>query len=205
MKGPLTAYVVALFTGGLVVYVELATRYFYTQKFALGNFLACFYLVLHALLSAALFHIIISVNDLDLVGKFLVDEPHLKALAAGLEWQAFLRLRIFTFRMPDGKDLPIGVEFLWEKIAKLFEKRFEDREEIALFAFLEPFKRKYQDLNATKGIALQYLDLYDSKLDAGEKATMRTKFAEARTPEEVMYSFVKFRGLKLFAQRFPLV
>lgn len=202
MKGPFTAYLLALLTGGLVIYVELATQYFYTQRFALGNFLASFYFVLHALLSALLFHIIISVNDLDLVAKFIVDEPHLKAFAAGLEWQAFLRLRIFTFRMPDGKELPIGVEFFWGRIAKLFERRIEEKEEIGLFEFLRLYKQKYRDLKQAKDIALKYLDLLN--LDMGEKATMRKKFEEARTPEEVMYTFVRFRGLKVFAQRFPL-
>jgi len=202
VKGPFTAYLLALLTGGLVIYVELATQYFYTQRFALGNFLASFYFVLHALLSALLFHIIISVNDLDLVAKFIVDEPHLKAFAAGLEWQAFLRLRIFTFRMPDGKELPIGVEFFWGRIAKLFERRIEEKEEIGLFEFLRLYKQKYRDLKQAKDIALKYLDLLN--LDMGEKATMRKKFEEARTPEEVMYTFVRFRGLKVFAQRFPL-
>jgi len=52
------------------------------------------------------------------------------------EWQALLRLRIFTFRTPEGKDLPIGVEFFWEKIAKLFEKKIEAKEQTGLFDFL---------------------------------------------------------------------
>lgn len=203
MKGPLTAYSLALMTGGVVIYVELATQYFRTQKFALCNLVAFFYFILHAVLSAILFHLIISVKDLDLVGKFLLDEPHLKAFAAGLEWQALLRLRIFTFRTPEGKELPIGVEFFWGKIAKLFEKKLEEKEEIGLFDFLKPYKQKYQDVNKAKDIALEYLGLLN--LDIGEKATMRKKFEEARTSEEIMYTFVRFRGMKVFAQRFPLV
>ena len=115
----------------MVIYIELATQYLRTQRFALCNLVAFSYFVLHALLSAILFHLIISVRDLDLVGKFLFDEPNLKALAAGLEWQAFLRLRIFTFRTPQGKEIPIGVELFWEKIAKLFEKKLEEKEETA--------------------------------------------------------------------------
>jgi hypothetical protein len=199
---PFTAYLLAFVTGGLVIYVELATQYSRTQKFALGNFVAFSYFVLHAVLSAILFHIIVSVQDLDLVGKFLVNEPHLKAFMAGLEWQALLRLRIFTFRTPEGKDLPIGVEFFWEKVAKLFEKKLEEKEETKLFEFLQPYTKKYQDLKQTKDIALNYLDL--PNLDVGEKATMRKRFEDARTCEEVMYTFIRFRGLTVFAQRFPL-
>lgn len=202
MAEPFTAYLLAFVTGGLVIYVELATQYSRTQKFALGNFVAFSYFVLHAVLSAILFHIIVSVQDLDLVGKFLVNEPHLKAFMAGLEWQALLRLRIFTFRTPEGKDLPIGVEFFWEKVAKLFEKKLEEKEETKLFEFLQPYTKKYQDLKQTKDIALNYLDL--PNLDVGEKATMRKRFEDARTCEEVMYTFIRFRGLTVFAQRFPL-
>lgn len=185
-----------------MIYVELATQYSHTQRFALCNFVALFYFALHAVLSAILFHLISSVQDLDLVGKFLFDEPHLKAFTAGLEWQALLRLRIFTFRTPEGKDLPIGIEFFWEKIAKLFEKKLEEKEETKLFEFLQPYKQKYQDLKQTKDIALNYLDL--PNLDVGEKATMRKRFEDARTCEEVMYTFIRFRGLTVFAQRFLL-
>lgn len=199
---PLTAYLLAFLTGGLVIYIELATQYSHTQKFALRNWVALSYFGLHVLLSAILFHIISSVQDLDLVGKFVFDEPHLKAFTAGLEWQALLRLRIFTFRTPEGKDLPIGIEFFWEKIAKLFEKKLEEKEEIKLFESLQPYKQKYQVLKQAKDIALNYLDL--PNLDVGEKATMRKRFEDARTCEEVMYTFIRFRGLTVFAQRFPL-
>ena len=203
MKGPLTAYLLALVTGGLVIYVELASQYLRTQKFALCNLVALCYFLLHAILSGVLFHLILSVKDIDLIGKFVFDEPHLKAIAAGLQWQALLRLRIFTFRTPGGKDVPIGVELFWERIAKLFERKLEEKEETGLFDFLRSYKQKYQDAKAAKEIALQYLGLL--YLEKGEMAAMRKKFEGARTSEEVMYTFVRFRGVKVFDQRFPLV
>lgn len=203
MKGPLTAYLLALVTGGLVIYVELASQYLRTQKFALFNLVALCYFLLHAILSGVLFHLILSVKDIDLIGKFVFDEPHLKALAAGLQWQALLRLRIFTFRTPGGKDVPIGVELFWERIANMFERKLEEKEETGLFDFLKSYKQKYQDLKAAKEIALQYLGLLN--LEKGEMAAMRKKFEGARTSEEVMYTFVRFRGVKVFEQRFPLV
>ena len=205
MKGPLTAYLLALVTGGLVIYVELASQYPRTQKFAFCNRVAICYFFLHAILSAVLFQLILSFKDIDLIGKFVFDEPHLKALAAGLQWQALLRLRIFTFRTPGGKDVPIGVELFWERIAKLFERKLEEKEETALFDFLRSYKQKYQDVKAAKDIALQYLGLGLSNLEKGEMAAMRKKFEGARTSEEVMYTFVRFRGVKVFEQRFPLV
>jgi hypothetical protein len=116
-----------------------------------------------------------------------------------------LRLRIFTFRTPGGKDVPIGVELFWERIAKLFERKLEEKEETALFDFLRSYKQKYQDVKAAKDIALQYLGLGLSNLEKGEMAAMRKKFEGARTSEEVMYTFIRFRGVKVFEQRFSLV
>ncbi len=113
----MVTYAIAFFISVVVSSAELASKYKQTMRYALLNYWAIPFIVINGIFGSLVYLLISKYK----VGTFGITEPYIQALLAGLEWQVIIRIKLFTYRSPNGKETPVGIETFYRLIADVFE------------------------------------------------------------------------------------
>lgn len=131
-----------------------------------------------------------------------MNNPYLGALIIGISWQAVLRSKVFVIRTSAGKEISLGVEAFWNRLAKIFKARIAEYEEVNLIAFIQPYLQRYSNLPEAVAIIQTYLNT--SQMPVEVKFELTTGMKNAATLNEVFVLFIRQRGANVFKNLFPI-
>lgn len=192
---------IAFIIGCIASWSELVSEYLYTREFALKNFWARGFILLNGLISLGVFLVASPIESLKFAVR-PVNNPYLGALIIGISWQAFLRSKAFVIKTSTGKEISLGIEPFWNRLAEIFKTRIAEHEEVNLLAFIQPYLQRYSSLTEAVAIIQTYLNTSQMSVEA--KAALSNRMKNATTLNEVFILFIRHRGINVFKNLFPL-
>jgi len=201
MISAIVADFIAFIIGCVASWSELATEYLYTREFALKNFWARGFIFLNGFISLVVFLVVSPIESLQFAVR-PVNNSYLGALIIGISWQAILRSKVFVIRTSAGKEISLGIEAFWNRLAAIFKTRIAEYEEVNLIAFIQPYLQRYSILTEAVAIIQTYLNTSQMPLEV--KTALTTRMKNAATLNEVFVLFIRQRGANVFKNLFPL-
>ena len=192
---------IAFIVGCVASWSELAAEYLYTREFALKNFWARGFILLNGLISLLVFLVVSPIESLQFAVR-PVNNPYLGALIIGISWQAVLRSKAFVLKTSTGKEISLGIEPFWNRLASIFKTRIAEYEEVNLIAFIQPYLQRYSNLTEAVAIIQTYLNT--SQMPVEVRAELTAIMKNATTLNEVFVLFIRQRGANVFKNLFPL-
>ncbi len=195
------AYLVAFLTGAAFTLVETVSKYDKAPRFAVTNLWFLAFFLLTGIAGMSVFHLI--QNDPRFT--FGITNPYLQAVVIGLEWQILLRSKLFTLKDAAQKESnAVGFEFLYKKIAGIFELQIDRHEESKVLEAIESMlshgKLSEDDV---RDRAVNYVSYRKErgKLSATEAKSL-VQLIENSDANTVMYTVFNLAGLKILKTLF---
>lgn len=197
------AYLVAFLTGAAFTLVETVSKYDKAPRFAVTNLWFFAFFLLTGLAGMSVFHLI--QNDPRFT--FGIANPYLQAVVIGLEWQILLRSKLFTLKDAEQKESnAVGFEFLYKKIAGIFELQIDRHEESKVLEEIERML-SHGKLNEddVRDRAVNYVSYRKErgKLSATEAKSL-VQLIENSDANTVMYTVFNLAGLKILKTLFAV-
>lgn len=197
------AYLVAFLTGAAFTLVETVSKYDKAPRFAVTNLWFFAFFLLTGLAGMSVFHLI--QNDPSFT--FGIANPYLQAVVIGLEWQILLRSKLFTLKDAEQKESnAVGFEFLYKKIAGIFELQIDRHEESKVLEEIERML-SHGKLNEddVRDRAVNYVSYRKErgKLSATEAKSL-VQLIENSDANTVMYTVFNLAGLKILKTLFAV-
>ena len=170
-------------------------------EFALKNFWARGFIFLNGFISLVVFLIVSPIESLQFAVR-PVNNSYLGALIIGISWQAVLRSKVFVIRTSAGKEISLGIEAFWNRLAAIFKTRIAEYEEVNLIAFIQPYLQRYSNLTEAVAVIQTYLNT--SQMPVEVKAELTAIMKNATTLNEVFVLFIRQRGANVFKNLFPI-
>lgn len=198
----MVAYAIAFIVSAVVSSAELASKYKQTMRYALLNYWAIPFIVINGIFGSLVYLLITEYK----VGTFGITEPYIQALLAGLEWQVIIRIKLFTYRSPNDKETPVGIETLYRLIADVFETGISQYEESKLYDFICPIREQYDNVEEVRTKVLDFIRgrAARGKIDKIERDENIRYVTSLETTDEIFLLVVSISSISMLRKMFPL-
>ena len=198
----MVAYAIAFLISVVVSSAELASKYKQTMRYALLNYWAILFIVINGIFGSLVYLLISKYK----VGTFGITEPYIQALLAGLEWQVIIRIKLFTYRSPNGKETPVGIETFYRLIADVFETGISQYEESKLYDVIVQIKEQYDNVEEVRTKVLDFIRgrVARGKIDKIERDENIRYVNSLETTDEIFLLIVRISSISMLKKMFPL-
>jgi hypothetical protein len=196
------SFLVAFLTGMAVTLVEIISKYERAPRFAIWNGWAISFLFINGMASMGVFYLLQDVEAL----SFNISNPYLKALVIGVEWQVFLRSKVFSMGGSiEGKEIQVGFEFLYKKYAQIFERQIDQIEYTRVLEAVSTLLNEQGfTIEEVRGRAIGFIDYQKirKKITESEADEHKASINQDDTADSMMYRIFEMSSLNLLRTLF---
>ena len=180
----------------LVVLTELVTSKYPRTLFLIARSPYLYaYGFIYGLIAALVYALLPQVTD-----SIGISNPWLKALAVGFAIKALLHIRLFSVPTGPEKSFPVGIESAVQLFEPWLLKSIDLDEYGRERAFIEGRVAKYADLEASRKRALENIP---GGFEKDEKAAMQADLQQVASAKDVLGTYLKYTGRRIFNATFP--